>query len=192
MKGILAIFSLTFILISCSLFETRTPQEPDQTNQNFPPAVSPQILIDNFIKAFNQKNIVAYTNCFSEVPKYQFIPSADALNIYPGIFDDWEIEDEKSFANNLFNKFLQETNPNLVLSNPSYSSPNPDSTLFLSGYQCEINSTENAINQIYSGRLQFTLVKNQKGTWAISRWIDLKSGAKEIPSISILKAKLKV
>lgn len=192
MKILYQILTTTFLLISCSLFQTRNPEEPEPGNQSFPPAVSPQIVIDNFIKAFSQKNIVAYSNCFSEEPRFRFIPSPDALNIYPRIFENWSIEEEKLFATNLFNKFLKETSPILSLSNTNFTSTNPDSTIFFADYKIEINSTETSINQNYIGKLQFTLIQNKKGIWSISRWIDFKSGTIEIASISTLKAKLKI
>ncbi|MGQ9819129.1 MAG: hypothetical protein ACUVQ1_04305 [Candidatus Kapaibacteriales bacterium] len=192
MKPFYTIFISIFLFFSCSLFQTRNPEEPEPGNQSFPPAVSPQIAVDNFVKSFSQKNIVAYFNCFSDEPKFQFVPSSDALNIYPGIFENWGIEEEKLFATNLFNKFLDGTYPVLVLSNTNYNSTNPDSTLFFSDYKIEINSTEISINQNYIGKLQFTLVQNNKGIWAISRWIDFNSGTLEVPSISTLKAKLKL
>lgn len=192
MRIVYQIFIPTFLLISCSLFQTRNPEEPEPSNQSFPPAVSPQIVVDNFIKSFTQKNIVAYSNCFSEEPGFQFIPSPEALNIYPGIFENWGIDEEKLFATNLFNKFLEEKFPLLFLSNTNFTSPNPDSNLFFADYKIEINSTETSINQNYIGKLQFTLIQNKKGIWSISRWIDFKSGTMEIPSISTLKAKLKI
>lgn len=192
MKIIYQIFIPIFLLISCSLFQTREPNEPEPGNQSFQPAVSSQIVVDNFVKAFTQKNIVAYSNCFSEEPRFQFTPSPDALNIYPGIFENWGINEEKLFATNLFNRFLDETSPLLILSNTNFTSTNPDSTLFFADYKIEINSIETSINQNYIGKLQFTLVQNKKGIWSIYRWIDYKSGTIEIPSISTLKAKLKI
>lgn len=191
MKLNFLILILSFFVFSCSLFQPRTPEEPELTNQNFPPAVSPQILIDNFTKSFNQKNIVAYSECFSEEPMFRFTASPDVSNIYPGIFDNWNLGEEKLFAYNLFSKFLNETSPNLSFSNILFSTFNPDSTFFIADYYCEINSTDKTINQTYKGKLHFTLVQNKKAIWTISRWVDLKSGSSESPSISTLKAILK-
>lgn len=181
------------LLISCNLFETRSPETPERSSQNYPPSVSPQILIDNFVKSLNFKNITAYSVCFANDGEraFNFVPAAEAVSIYPGIFDNWDLTSEKLFAQNFFSKFGAEDYPTCSLSNHNFISVLPDSAVFVGDYELTVNSRENSINNIYKGSLQMVLVPSIRGIWLIYRWYDLKTKNDGFPSLSILKAKLK-
>ncbi len=184
---------MTILVTSCNLFETRSPEPPEGSSQNYPPSVSPQILIDNFLKSLNSKNITAYSVCFINYGdrSFNFIPSAEAVSIYPGIFDNWDLASEKLFAQNFFSKFGAEDYPTFSLLNQNFVLILPDSAVFVGDYEMVVNSRENAINNIYKGSLQMVLVPNTNGLWLIYRWYDLKTKNDGFPSLSILKAKLK-
>ncbi len=178
---------------NCGLFETRTPETPEENSQNYPPSVSPQILIDNFVKSLNFKNINAYSLCFvnDDSRTFNFTPAAEAMSIYPDIFENWDLVSEKLFAQNFFSKFASEDYPTFTLSNQNFISILPDSAAFISDYEMIVNSRDNSINNIYKGSLQMILVLNTNGIWSIYRWSDLKTKDDGFPSLSILKAKLK-
>lgn len=190
------LYCVLLIIISlagCNLFETRPAEPPEGSSQNYPPSVSPQILIDNFVKSLNFKNITAYSACFINDGDrtFNFVPAAEAVSIYPGIFDNWDLASEKLFAQNFFNKFGAEDYPRFSLSNQNFVSILPDSAVFVGDYEMVVNSRENSINNIYSGSIQVVLVPSINGIWLIYRWYDLKTKNDGFPSLSILKAKLK-
>ncbi|MCX7908134.1 MAG: hypothetical protein N2560_01265 [Ignavibacteria bacterium] len=193
MKTINYYFLILFfvLLVSCELFRTRTPEEPDETNLNFPPATTPQTLIDNFTKSFSQKNITIYRSCFpTETNFFRFIPSSDALSFFPSVFQNWNINSEINFAKNLFNKFSPQENPVFSLENKTFSSYTTDSTLFIADYELNVNSKDNSINNVYKGTLQLVLVIDKSGLWKIIRWYDFNKQINGFQTISILKAKL--
>lgn len=191
---VLNLFYLLFILFySCSIFETRTPEEPEGNNPNYPPPTAPQITMDNFLRSFNQKNITNYLACFSNdsLQKFLFFPSSDAFSLYPNLFDLWDINSEIDFAQNLFNKFPPESFPVLLFNNSNFSTFSPDSVLFATDYVAEINSKDNSINNSYKGSAHFVLIIEKNGLWKISRWFDFNLKNENFPSFSFLKAKLK-
>lgn len=190
LKNFLICLTSIMIVISCGLFDTRTPENPNETNFNFPPATSPQILLDNFVNSFNQKNAAIYQSCF--VPDgniFLFYPSYDALAIYSNIFQSWNLTSEFNFAKNLFSKFSPEEFPLFNLTRQSFSTLSTDSTIFIGDYEISIYSRDNSINNTYKGKMQLNLILEKSGTWKITRWYDYKL-VDNFPTISFLKAKL--
>lgn len=191
-------YSIVFFLLlinlifpSCELFKTRTPEEPSESNLNYQPSTTPQILLENFIKSFNQKNLAIFQSCFESEPyTYKFIPSSDALSLYHYIFLNWTINSEINFARNLFNKFSSQDFPNLVFSNSSFQNYSTDSTVYVADYELSINSKDNSINNIYKGTSQLVLVLDKTGLWKIIRWYDFSKQIDNFQTISFLKAKL--
>lgn len=185
-----------FILLfnsSCGLFQTRTPEEPEGNNTNFPPPTTPQIVIDNFLRSFNQKNLTVYQSCFSDdsATKFMFYPSSDVFSVYPNLFSAWDLSSEIDFAKNLFSKFSAESYPVLLFTNPNLTAFSPDSTIFVSDYILDINSRDNSINNSYKGTAQFVLKINRNGLWKITQWLDFISKNGDYPTFSVLKAKVK-
>ncbi len=192
-RTLLFIILIGNVVVSCSLFETRTPEEPLENQTKYPPPVSPQILVENFIRSLNEKNINEYSKLFSNDSsnRYKFYPSAEAISIFPDVFEFWDIKNETIFAQGLFNKFLGKDAPILTLSNSEFNYVLPDSVVFLSDYELIINSSDNSVNNIYKGSLKFCLINYPSATWQIVLWFDYKTLFDGFPSWSILKAKLK-
>ncbi|MGB9770706.1 MAG: hypothetical protein ACPLX7_01855 [Candidatus Kapaibacteriota bacterium] len=193
MKTKLVICVLLILLFStaCNLFRTRNPEEPNENNINYPPATTPQTLVENFTKSFNQKNIAIYQNCFvSDINAYKFYPSADAYSIYSSIFQNWNLNSEVTFAKNLFSKFSVEENPILTFSNHTFSAYSTDSTVFVADYEVVVNSKDNSINNSYQGKTQMVLTLDKSGVWKIIKWIDYSKQIDKFQTISFLKAKL--
>ncbi|MCX7879470.1 MAG: hypothetical protein N2517_02295 [Ignavibacteria bacterium] len=189
----LLVLILLFLFISsCNIFQTRSPEEPDSGNLNYPLATSPLILIENFQLAFKNKNLSAYQSCFftNSERKYLFIPSSDAFSLYKEVFDNWDINSELTFAKNLFSKFPSEDSPTLLFTNQEFNSFGPDSSTFFANYEVGIFSKDNAINNTYKGVLQIVLFLDKSGIWKIGRWNDFNSKLDDFPTISHLKAKL--
>ncbi len=187
----LSICLVSLVIIgSCGLFDTRTPENPNDTNLNFPPATTPQILLNNFINSFNQKNATIYQSClFSDGNLFIFFPSYDALAIYSNIFQNWNLASEFNFAKNLFSKFNPEEFPVFNITQNSFANLSTDSSIFIGDYEISIYSRDNSINNLYKGKIQLNLILDKTGTWKIIRWYDYKQ-VDNFPTISFLKAKL--
>jgi len=85
MKNIFLIVFISIGLTGCFLFETRTPELPDQSSGNFIPPTSPDIVLENFTQAIKNKNADHYEACFID-SGYTFIPSSDANTQFPSFF----------------------------------------------------------------------------------------------------------
>lgn len=189
--GRILLLFLSFLLFSCNLFRTRTPEEPNESNANYPPATTPQTLVDNFTKSIVQKNLAIYQNCFvSDINTYKFYPSADAFSLYLNIFQNWNLNSEMTFARNLFSKFASGENPSLSLPNQSFSSYSTDSSVFVAEYELIINSRDNSINNSYQGTMQLVMIIDKSGLWRIAKWYDFSKQINNFQTISYLKARL--
>ena len=179
-----------FTLLSCSLFETRTPESPAQTSSNYNSPVNASDVFDNMQHAFTDLNTVNYANSFSDSTNsgrtFQFEPSAQARSQYIGVFLAWSKQSEQQYFDNMKSKIPAGAAASLVLSlNPI--SVQSDSAQYDADYQLNIPHTQVGIPKVFQGQAQFFLVRDRlTSTWSIWRWIDLRD-AQNDPGWSDLK-----
>lgn len=166
--------SVLFLLSSCSLFDTRNPEEPDSGKVSFPPATSPNVLIDNFTNSIIEKRIDNYMDCFAdgETSGFLFSPSQDAFSSYPSFFDNWNYAVERRYFLALLSNFSGDEKFSLDLTAKNTNFVSPDSTLFDAQYVFSLPTLSQSAASIYAGKIQLTLVPLSDGTWRILRWID--------------------
>jgi hypothetical protein len=100
----LVIILLLFLAVSCDIFETRDAEPPDQSRSNYRPATSPEILIQNLIDSFADKDVVNYQNTFVtglSDKVFTFIPSSTALSRFQNLWPTWNIDAEVQYFNNM-------------------------------------------------------------------------------------------
>jgi len=193
----LSIIILNFFIIaflsSCNLFETRSPEEPDEGKQNFPPATNPSILTQNFANSFRLKSLDNYYECFniSQLLEYRFIPSPEAFSAYLSLFDNWDMTSERRYFASLISYVASSSTITLDLQDEKTNYISPDSTLYSAVYRLSLPILTNEIPKEYAGRLQLTLIPINDGTWRILRWVDspLERQDSVLPTWSILKAR---
>ncbi|MCX6147899.1 MAG: hypothetical protein NTW25_11735 [Candidatus Kapabacteria bacterium] len=186
---------MSLVFCSCDLFSTRTPANPDTSQNSLQPATSQEILIQNFKTSIEIKNTDGYLICFADTNRktknFQFVASSNGLSLFAGLFDKWTNLDERRYINNLFSNISQEIKP-LVDLKTIEKSDFPDSSIYLINYKLSINLIGKSIPSYYNGQMQFTIVNNNSGQWFIQRWLDLGSQSNDTlqsNSWSILKGK---
>lgn len=178
LKYIFILFCIIFLLSSCDFFATRIPESPDTGGGSFNVPLDPETVINNFKSAVNEKNMQNYLQCFSDSNRnkmtFYFIPTAEVMAIYPTIFQNWSIENEKRYFSSMINSMANEIFPELTLSTNSFQSKLPDSAIFISDYYLKIRTKSSSVPDEYKGRIQLTISIDNSGLWSISRWIDTK------------------
>lgn len=179
-KVIFLIFTPFFLLYSCEMFSTRTPEKPDVGNTSFLPPTEPAIVIVNLETALKEKNIENYMNCFhsftdSQRLNFQFIASAEATTQFPSIFSDWGIGEERRSFNSIVAALEEGRYPQLNWLNRRPIQETADSAIFTSDYYLNAPNSDNNIPDEYVGRLQITMTFRDNGLWYISRWLDFNS-----------------
>lgn len=180
--GIIYIFTLSVVVLAgCDIFGTRSPEEPDTGRSSFQPPTQPSIVISNFKNAVSEKNIDNYLLCFSgssvdsSIGKFVFQPSVEGNSLFPGLFENWGMDNERKYFNSLKSKLPAEVNPVILLKNEIYGVSQPDSVVISYEYYMKLNFIDNSIEKEYSGTMQLTLIPQNNGLWSIFRWQDIKS-----------------
>jgi hypothetical protein len=190
MKVNLFISALIIFFYGCDLLTTRDAQPPGNPRSNYQSPVTPEILINNLINSFKDKNVENYTASFSDTSfssrRFLFVPSSGAAAQFPFLSNDWDFRDEEQYFRNMISKVPDDLPITLIFSNTEYS-PQGDSLIFGSGYSINVPHGQADIPTDYKGELRFTMIRDSRSTWSISFWQDNKNS--ELPSWSELKGR---
>lgn len=173
----------TGFLLSCNLFETRTPENPVQASANFRPPTEIDVVFANMQNAFSDLNSLNYTQSFSDSTvsgrSFSFVPTPQAASQFPGLFTGWTRQSEQQYFDNF--KIQLQTNavPSLLFTVTS-ESIGSDSAYVEGTYQLTIPHTKPQVGQSASGRYQFFFFKDMRQYWVIRRWVDLSNQAGDL------------
>ena len=184
----LVIILLLFLAVSCDIFETRDAESPDQARSNYQPATSPEILIQNLIDSFADKDVVNYQNTFEtglSSKDFTFIPSSTALSRFQNLWPTWNIDDEVQYFNNMKTTVPDELP--VLLSGLSISPESfsifGDSLKYNSEYFISVPQI-NSEPLIFQGNLELSMI-NVSTVWLVYFWKD--NAIEDNPSWSDLK-----
>ncbi|HZV11899.1 MAG TPA: hypothetical protein VFA55_01695 [Candidatus Kapabacteria bacterium] len=182
--------ALCSILAGCDLLQTRTPQPPSQQS-SFTTPTSPDIVIQNFQDAIDNRDVVSYTRCFSDSSRsayaFRFIAAADAQQ-YASTFLTWTIGDETAYFKNLETQTAAANTFDVFLDSLTTIASTADSTVYTAYYTLNAQHSDPTKPTQARGTMRLT-VKADPVTqqWAITQWIDVSNGIN--PSWSVMKAR---
>ncbi len=186
----LVYFTLIIFLFSCGLTDTRQPEDPETPRSDFIAATTPEILFNNLTKSLEEKITENYLSSFVDTSflniKYSFIPSASSLNQFSDLAN-WNIESERQFFNNLKAVAVENSPIILVLQNEN-SNIQIDSAIYEYDYNITLTTSDASLSNMYEGSVRFTIHRDSRNWWVISKWEDIESGTN--PSWSELKGRL--
>lgn len=190
MKKLIFIIVYLLTISSCDLFTTRVPEKPQLPGNIYPPAITVETLIENFINSIKYKDRENYLASLSDPSftskVFSFSPSSEALAQFPALGDNWSKTNESQYFNNLIAKIPDELPITLSLSN-STSSSHGDSVTYVASYSLNIPLANVAISSNYQGELIFELIRDSRSVWTIYFWRDIKRS--DSPSWSELKGR---
>jgi hypothetical protein len=186
MKIIVAIISLALLFEACDIFETRDPESPSNTRSSFKTPVVPEDVIENLINSFSDKNANDYQKNFSPgLPlvnrEFFYAPSGNVLTNFP---DNWNVDSEFQYFNNLVSRISEGLPITLTLSN-GLVDLRADSAIYAADYFLSIPDL-NSGSRIFEGSLKFTMVTDINAAWVITYWEDIaKAGSKTWSELKI-------
>ena len=188
MRKYFLILFLAFLVISCDLFTTREAEDPSQNRSNFETPASASIVIKNFKNSLIDKNVQNYLACFVDTlysqKLYSFSASSEALSLYQ--MQGWGIDEENRYLNAVITKVPKDFPISVTLTDTLYSNLGGDSLIYSATYSLNIPfQTADPYPLIYSGNLEFKMLRDQRSLWVIYFWKDTKS--QTLPSWSELK-----
>lgn len=164
-------------------FSTRDPESPDLTNnvESFEDARDPEMLLSNFEKAIEEKNVPEYVNCFANpelghTKQFRFEAEASLIDYF---INSWSIRDEENY----FRKIVEEKRPNfpklnfVTLDEPEPQPINfaaPDDSMETSIFRYQLTISEVDTQKIYKGQMKLRVYQSRAtdSNWYIYRWYD--------------------
>jgi hypothetical protein len=159
-------------LCSCNLFKTRTSQEPTQSSSNRIPPNDPEIVLQNMIDAFRDKNKVNYLYSFSDA-SFVFEATAIAQKTYGSVFLSWDKKSEGDYFDRVMSKLQQNSAVTLKFDSISIVPIAADSSQGDTYYNLTVPFAETIVAKNFKGRAQFMFARDQSGDWSISQWLDI-------------------
>lgn len=164
---------LAVLAAGCGLFDTRNPQEPVTTRSTYVPPTSPSIVISNLTYAIEEKNSTNYISCLSP-DEYVYVPDSKSLSLYGQIFQNWDINSEKFYFDNLIAQTNTNASSNLFLSNPSLTQITPDSATYSAEYIVVFQHNRTNVPKSAEGNMRLTLKADQSNFFYIEKWEDYR------------------
>lgn len=173
MKNIIILLGL-LLLTACDIFETRDAEDPEESRSNYTTPSEPEILIQNLIYSFSDKDADNYVKSFTD-PAFSnkvffFLPTSSALQTWSNLWIDWNVDKEFQYFQNLVTAAPEDLPVTLSFTNEIYS-PLGDSLNYTSEYFISVPQL-NAEPLNYRGNIKFGMVRDMRDTWAIYFWQD--------------------
>jgi len=173
---------LCSLLLSCNLFDTRDPDNPVTDNQTLPTAYLPKDVIDNFQKAFEDKNIKGYESLFADTTThgrvFLFEPNQSAASRYAAVFSSWDNVAESKYFLNIVNAVGSASPMTFHITASNWNQIHPDSAQYTLDYDLSVPHNRNDLKtQKFVGRSEIYMSPDKKThtIWRIYRWVDFET-----------------
>ncbi|PIE52892.1 hypothetical protein CSA37_04420 [Candidatus Fermentibacteria bacterium] len=160
----------SLLIISCSLFDPRDPQDPSGGGAVWQTPTSPDLVVENMQSSLNGKS-VQYLACLDD--KFFFFADTNDVDDYPTLnFTDWDKSIENLTVSQLFS-IVPEDSTIIAEFLPVPGSPDPvapeDSATLYRNYSISIPGAE--YNPAF-GIAEFRMIEDDNGLWWVSEWHD--------------------
>lgn len=181
---------LLSLLLACeNPFATRDVEEPVKARSNREIPSDPEAVLRNLKNAIEDKNEANYMACLTSNAQYfQFIPDQIVKEFNPVVFENWGLESERNYINQIQNSVPNDSLSQLIFEDLS-TEVFADSALLRKKYTLILNHTyEGNVPRKVTGQAYFWIFK-EAGYWFIHRWVDFGNSGE--PSWSTSKAGFK-
>ncbi|MGA2669415.1 MAG: hypothetical protein ABSF32_10965 [Ignavibacteria bacterium] len=168
------IITLLLVLVhGCGIFETRNPESPSNTRSTYIPPTTPDAVISNLTYSIEEKNSTNYVRNLSSV-LYIYVPDSKALALYGQIFQNWNVNSEKFYFDNLVAQTNKDASSNLFLSNVNTTLISSDSAITQAGYIIVFQHNRNNIPKSAVGNFRLTMKADENNLFSILKWEDFR------------------
>jgi hypothetical protein len=165
------------LFISCDLFETRDPQEPNSENQTLDVASTKEILYSNFRGAFQRKFSEEYKKLFSDTithsKQFIFIPAASIGTRYSF---SWDKALEGEYFENMKSAVNASSSLQFNLTGiPKEILYQSDSAKYSFDYVLFVPHNRGGVTQQFVGNSEIYVSQDKNYIWRIYRWVDFET-----------------
>ena len=182
---IYVVFGLSLILLT-ACFETRTVEPPSSGSSDWISPTDYEILLNNLQTAISQRDVQNYLRCFNQ-DLLRFTPAASLLTDNQSIWQNWSIQDEQAYLENVVNKLTVNSGNSLFLEQLDLQDVSADSLRYVGNYTMRINHNDTTLTDLFKGQIQLVVKINSFSEWEIHTWEDVETVADS--SWSLLKLK---
>ena len=130
---------LCFGIVSCGLFETRSPEEPSGSTTGFQQPVSELVVLSNFQSAVQENNTENFVRCLADTTygarrAFRFEPSIDVLTSFAEQFRSWNRDNERQAFYSMASKISVTSKTSLQLLQGRFEIRVPDSAVYVADY----------------------------------------------------------
>ena len=171
-----AVVLLLLLTQGCDLFQTRDPQSPTQGSSTRVPPTRYEDVLSNLQFAVSEDNVNNYVLCFADPTDrpFEFIAAQETRARFPTVFDQWNLESERRYFQNL--GAPANAIPSLTLHNQSAIYVGSDSVIYNTNYTLFFPHRRAGIPQVVQGNMQVYLgLDSQRRFWSIYRWQDSRT-----------------
>lgn len=186
------LFGLVIVIACESPFSIREPEAPKTVRSTWVPPYSPDLVLTNMKNAISERNVENYVRCLIDTAYSQrnflFEPSPDVAATHPVIFSVWSQIAEQNLMQQVNSLVPSDSIFYVNFIEEGTDIISADSAVFNRSYHLEVHHTEGNIPSVFEGYSQFWIAPDDRGEWAIYRWIDNNSNT--LPTWSSLKASI--
>ncbi|MFA6619334.1 MAG: hypothetical protein WCT23_09735 [Candidatus Neomarinimicrobiota bacterium] len=161
--------ALFAMLLSCSLFDPRDPEDPSGGGVLWQTPTSPDIVVENITSALNGKSVL-YFDCLDDA--FLFYADTSDIDDYPTMnFTDWTRAVENLTVGQIYSAVPDDSLE--AVFTPVSSSPDPpapeDSVVIYRQYTI---LTPGAQYGVAFGIAELHMVESEDGLWSVRSWHD--------------------
>jgi len=157
----------------CGIFDTRSPQQPTNTRSTYVPPSSPGDVISNLSFSIEEKNSNNYVRNLS-TSAYTYVPDSKSQSQYFQTFQNWNINSEKSYFDNILAQMDPNASSNLFLSLLNTTLISSDSAVTTADYIVVFQHNRNNIPKSAVGNFRLIMKADQNNLFYITKWEDFR------------------
>ncbi len=161
------------VLAGCGLFDTRYPEEPVTVRSTYEPPTTPEAVMRNLSAAILEKNSSNYQKCLPP-SGFNYVPDSKSQYLYGIIFQNWDINSEKFYFENLISQTNTEASSNLFLSNAVTNLITPDSATYTADYIVVFQHNKTNVPKSSVGNMRLALKADENNFFYILKWEDFR------------------
>ncbi len=172
LQSLTLIFLIWLPLVSCSLFDTRDPDEPGSTSgPRFIQTDRPENVVENLVNAVTHMNLDHYLRILCD-QSFSYEPSSIAqADRGPDFWQGWGLPQEEGYFRQLQGETEGRGDHRLQLHNESFLDLGDNEVRFEYDYTLTINHGKELPEEA-TGKLILDMVQDELHGWVICTWSD--------------------
>ncbi|TAE60300.1 MAG: hypothetical protein EAZ89_01645 [Bacteroidetes bacterium] len=173
-NGGMALLYALLCLGCLSCFRIRPVEPPDSSVSEWVSPTDYEILLNNLRTAIAQRNVQNYQRCF-DPEFFRFTPAASLYNDNESIWQNWSLQDEQTWIENVFGALTSPSGNSLILEEVDLQDVTSDSLRYVGTYQLRMNHSDTSLTTLFQGQIQLLIRQNSFNEWEIRRWADVET-----------------